>query len=354
MFVSLIVLNHNGLNVIDRCLRSLVKQNFPKEKYEILVVDNASRDGSLSVVQKNFGSVQILRSNWNRGYASGANFGALHSKGDVLVFLNNDVKLSEEWLKNMTAVLEQKGSAIVGSKIFIDDRLERLNQAGGKITLLGSGIDIGLYTSDRGPYEIVPVGYVSGAALMVPRRLFAQLGGFDEDYFMYCEDVDLCWRAWLAGNMVLLQPAATMVHSLQSEKSASSYWPRYFNWHKNAAANALKNFGPRLLLQGFFLHAVLRMARVFFAIRHTRPLGLIMLLRADFWILLHFRSIMVRRALIQATRRRTDTDLVEKGLFYSAREIINLRRGMFSEASLTSRSQGRNATTGTSKSSSSD
>src|SRR5208283_3757366 len=119
MFVSLIVLNYNGLNVIDRCLRSLVEQNFPKEKYEILIVDNASTDGSLSLIQKNFGSVRILRSDWNQGYAGGANFGALHSKGDVLVFLNNDVKLSEEWLKKMTVVLEQKGPAIVGSKIFL-------------------------------------------------------------------------------------------------------------------------------------------------------------------------------------------------------------------------------------------
>jgi GT2 family glycosyltransferase len=333
MFVSLVVLNHNGLNVINRCLRSLVEQNFPKKKYEILVVDNASTDTSLAVIKKNFRSVHILRSHWNRGYAGGANFGALHSRGDILAFLNNDVTLSKEWLKNMTAVLEEKKSAIVGSKVFLDESLKVLNQAGGKITLLGSGVDIGLHSSDRGPYEIVPVGYVSGAGLMMPRKLFAQLGGFDEDYFMYCEDVDMCWRAWLAGYMVLLQPTATMVHSLQSEKSASSYWPRYYNWHKNATANAFKNLGPRLLIRGLFLHVVLRMVRTFAAIRHARPLGLVTLLRADFWILRHLRSIMVKRARIQASRRVTDTQLVEKGLFSSTRAMLTLGRAKLTGSS---------------------
>jgi GT2 family glycosyltransferase len=331
MFVSLIVLNYNGLGVIDRCLRSLVQQNFPKEQYEIVVVDNASTDASLTALQKNFGSTQVLRSNWNRGYAGGANFGALHSKGDVLVFLNNDVKLSKEWLKNMTAALEQKRPAIVGSKIFLDDRLQILNQAGGKITLLGSGVDIGLHKSDRGPYEITPVGYVSGAGLMVPRQLFEQLGGFDEDYFMYCEDVDICWRAWLAGNPVLLQPAATMVHSLQSEKSAANYWPKYFNWHKNTTVNVFKNCGSRLLLQALFLHVVLRMARVFSEILYARPLGVIMILRADYWVLHHFRSIMVKRAVIQASRKNTDTQLAEHGVFFATRGIANLGRSMFAE-----------------------
>jgi GT2 family glycosyltransferase len=160
----------------------------------------------------------------------------------------------------------------------------------------------------------------------VPRKLFAELNGFDESHFMYCEDVDLCWRAWLAGYVVLLQPAATMIHGFQSEKSTSSYWPRYYNWHKNSTVNAFKNFGPRLLLQGLLLHLVLRVARAIAAIRYGKPLGLITLLRADVWVLLNFRSIMVKRKHVQASRRITDRDLVERGLLVSTRAVLSLTR----------------------------
>jgi GT2 family glycosyltransferase len=328
--VSLIILNYNGGNVIIRCIESLIHQDFPEDLYEIIVVDNASQDGSADLIENMFHSVKVVRSASNRGYAGGANFGASYSQGDALVFLNNDVQLSADWLTNMVTVLQNEGSVLVGSKIFFEHRPDRLNHAGGLISCLGTGFDIGLGMPDRTPNKIVPVGYVSGAALMIPRQLFTELGGFDESYFLYCEDVDLCWRAWLRGYKVLLQPAATLFHGFQSSKSGSGYTLRFLHWHKNALVNIFKNFGVQMLLRGLALHIVLQIARVLSAIRWSSPWCIVMLIRADLWLVRNLRSTIMKRAAIQARRKTSDQELAKMNLFLPIRRTMPLGSRMFS------------------------
>lgn len=249
--------------------------------------------------------------------------------GDVLVFLNNDVKLSRDWLSHMVLALEEEGSAIVGSKVFLKDLPGSLNHAGGLISYLGTGYDVGFGLRDHTPERKFYTGYVSGAALMIPRQLFRALGGFDESYFLYCEDVDLCWRAWLGGYKVLVQPKATAIHGLQSARSHPGYWMRLFNWHKNGAMNVLKNFETTQMLRGLLLHLVLQGARVISAIRWASPWRIIVILKADVRLLRNLRSIVVKRSLVQSSRKRSDRQLRELGVFMPISKTVISAKSMF-------------------------
>ena len=328
--VSFIVLNFNGKNVITGCIESLIHQDFPTKRYEIIVVDNASSDGSAALIESQFHSVKVVRSSYNQGYAGGANLGASYSKGDVLAFVNNDTRLSSNWLATMAPLLnEAEGLAVIGSKIFLDSSMTTLNHVGGLISYVGGGFDIGFGQPDRtvaSPVSIV--GYVSGAALMIPRELFRRLGGFDASYFLYCEDVDLCWRAWLLGYKVVVQPAATLIHQYQSAQSG--YWVRLFHWHKNTLSNILKNLEPSSLVMALILHGSLQMARVVSAIRWRSPWRIILMMKANFWVLRNLPSIMSKRAAVQASRTLSDRALLEKGVFLPLRTTLLMGRRMLS------------------------
>jgi GT2 family glycosyltransferase len=264
------------------------------------------------------------------GYAGGANLGAKYAQGELLVFLNNDVRLSKDWLGNLIAAADlEDRAAIVGSKIFLENRPGILNHAGGLISYIGAGFDIGLGMPDTTPSDTFNVGYASGAALMIPRKLFEELRGFDESYFLYCEDVDLCWRAWMRGHRVVVQPSATLFHSFDNMRSQSHYWLRFFHWHKNSMTNILKNFEISLLFRGLVLHLVLQVARVVSSIRWSSPWRIITLIRADAWVAKNLRSIIAKRASIQASRKLRDRDLIRMGVFSSARETGIRGRRMF-------------------------
>jgi GT2 family glycosyltransferase len=325
---SFIVLNYNGANVVIRCLESIIHQDSPKPRHEIIVVDNASSDGSDALIESRFHTVQVIRSATNRGYAGGMNLGATHAKGNVLVFMNNDTRLSKDWLRTMTSMVKDtQASAVVGSRIYFDASMTILNHAGGLISFLGGGFDIGFgeHTKTTSP-SVSSVGYVSGAALLIPRGLFEKLEGFDESYFLYCEDVDLCWRAWLLGYRVIVQPAATLVHQYQSAQAG--YWTRYLHWHKNSLSNILKNFELRTLATAMILQSSLQAARVVSAIRWRSPWRVVILVRANLWVLRNLSSIMTKRAAVQMSRRVSDRALLRKGVFLPLRSTFMIGRRM--------------------------
>jgi GT2 family glycosyltransferase len=234
---SVIIPNWNGAHHLPTCLESLRKQTYPC--LEVVVVDNDSEDESLQVLEAQYPEVKVVALEENRGYAGGVNAGIEAAAGEVLAILNNDTEADSRWLEELWAALErhpQAGSAT--SKILLFDQREIFNSAGDLFTVRGVPLNRGVWEEDRGQFDREePVFSPCGGACAIRRTLLADLASkgqgppFDEEFFAYCEDVDLGWRAQLAGYACIYVPTAVVYHRLSATgggKIASFHTGRNF------------------------------------------------------------------------------------------------------------------------------
>lgn len=209
---SIIIPTWNGKDYIEACLNSVLAQDYPN--YEVIVVDNASSDGTPDRVAEHFPMVTLTRNEQNLGFAGGVNIGLRAAKGKVLILLNQDAVAQPGWLSAfISGVVAESDIGIAGCKILNADS-QTIQHAGGCLTMpqaqpahFGFGeIDTGQYDQSR------EVDYVTGAALAVRREVLETIGYLDETLFFYFEDVDYCYRARAAGFRVVYVPSAVVQH----------------------------------------------------------------------------------------------------------------------------------------------
>jgi GT2 family glycosyltransferase len=214
--VSVVVVNYNGTAAIERCLTALLED--PGEiETEILVVDNASSDGSDATVERLAGdhdSLRLIRSDTNRGYAGAVNLALRAVGGEFVAVLNMDVVVSDGWLEPLVAYLEANSD--VGAAcplIVLESDQSRINAAGQNIHPTALGFNRWL-EQPRGRTGTQPfrVSGLHGAAFVVGRELLERLGGWDDSGFLYHEDVELSWLLRLAGKDIFCVPASTVSH----------------------------------------------------------------------------------------------------------------------------------------------
>lgn len=199
---SIIVLNWNGKKHLNDCFKSLKKIDYPK--YEVIMADNGSTDGSVKFVKKKFPWVKVLKFDKNYGFAEGNNRAIKEAKGDYIIFLNNDTKVEKEWLWGLVFTANSSNIGICGSKV-IDGSLGMIGR--GSLNLLGIP---DIRTKDDSESECF---FVSGASLLIKRKVLRKLEYcFDPSYFAYFEDVDLCWRVRLLGYKVVYAPKSVAYH----------------------------------------------------------------------------------------------------------------------------------------------
>ncbi|MCS6777470.1 MAG: glycosyltransferase family 2 protein [Chloroherpetonaceae bacterium] len=208
MDLSVIILNWNTCALLEKCLHSLECPQ-PGIVFEVLVVDNASEDGSREMVRDLFPHVRLKVNPTNIGFGAGNNSGISGTAGRYILFLNSDTVVLEGSLSRLVQYADSRPEVgIVGPKLLNEDgslqyscrRYPSLGAGFFRNTPLGRLFPHNRYAADYlmqdwDHSEPRDVDWVSGAALMIRRRLVEQIGAFDEDFFMYCEDVDLCWRA---------------------------------------------------------------------------------------------------------------------------------------------------------------
>lgn len=219
--VSLVVLNHDAVKKLGPeaavYLKSIASTRYPN--LEIIIVDNASTDESVKMVQNLFRDdprVRLVKLRENHGYAGGNNAGFKRCSGDVkyVAFLNNDLTVEEEWLEKIVVVMESdEDIAASQPKIMQMNNKHLIDSLGGFIDTIGRAYDLGHGLPHRikveKPYRIF---YARGAALVVRKKVFEELSGFDEDYFIYYEETDLCWRMRLMGYDVVAVPTSVVYH----------------------------------------------------------------------------------------------------------------------------------------------
>lgn len=240
---SIIIPNFNGLAFLKECLTSLHNIDFPREEYEIIVVDNASTDGSVSFVKNNFKDVIVVQNQTNLGFGEAINRGMEISRGQYIICLNNDTVVDKYWLKELVQTAnENEKVGIVGSKILFLKERNIINNAGSYISLrTGDGGDIGFKQRNEGQYDFKrKVASVCGASMLIKRSLIEEIGAFDSDFFLYYEDTDLCWRARLSGKDVIYTPNSIVYHV---HAGTSKEWSPLFTFYayRNKILMCIKN-----------------------------------------------------------------------------------------------------------------
>lgn len=210
--VSVIIPIHNKLPWTLACLRSIAA-HAPKATIEVIVIDDASTDGSSDVLAQVDG-LRLIRNAENLGFIGSCNAGADAARGRFLLFLNNDTQVTHGWLDTLVqAHHEERDCGIVGSRLVYPDG--RLQEAGGLVYADASAWNVGRFERRDDPRYLYrrDTDYVSGASLLIERALFAQVGGFDARYApAYCEDMDLAFSVRAANKRVIYEPGSVVVH----------------------------------------------------------------------------------------------------------------------------------------------
>lgn len=298
--VTIAIINYNGRDYLEELLSSLQRQTF--REFHTLLVDNGSRDGSLDVVRSRAPWVEILAAADNLGFSKAGNLAARHARSPFLTLLNTDIKAEPEWLETLVAVaFENPETAAVSSKMLLYDRPGVLNGVGGCMNRLGYTWDRGMFETDRGQYDrISEVLFASAGAALFDRTRFLEMGGFDERFFMYHEDVDLCWRLWLRGYRVLTAPGGVVHHHFgaTTRNARSLQWREHLG-ERNSIRSMIKNYETA---------NVLRALRGLLLLRQS-PRRKLAQLRNLAWNLSILPETVRLRRSIQQSRIRSDEEM---------------------------------------------
>lgn len=247
---TVIVLNHNGVGYLEECFRSLEALNYPDDKLELMLVDNASTDGSVEYVRTNFPQVRVIRNPQNLGFAKGNNIGAEQAKGKYVAFINNDARTHPDWLIELVKSISKEEDVVcVGGKILSWDG-RKIDFIGGALNFYGMGFQPS-HGQPNGPdYSVSKeILFACGGSMLIERDLFLDCGGFDEDYFAYFEDIDLGWRLWVLGYRVLFVPTAISYHKGLGTSRKFATEKRSALYERNALYSIIKNYEEENLLR---------------------------------------------------------------------------------------------------------
>jgi GT2 family glycosyltransferase len=212
---SIIIPNWNGAVHLPVCLQSLRAQTV--RGFETLLVDNASRDGSLALLARDFPEVRVLTLDRNHGFAGACNAGLRAAQGGVLILLNNDTECAPGWLAEVLAAFERHPQAgSVASKMLLFDRRDTLHAAGDFFRFDGTPGNRGVWQLDTGQFAEGPCFSANGGSAAYRRAMLDDVGLLDEAFYFSCEDVDLGWRAQLHGWPAVYAPRAVVYHKLSA------------------------------------------------------------------------------------------------------------------------------------------
>jgi hypothetical protein len=241
--VSVVIVNFRGAEDTITCVREVAALAWPSDALEIIVVENASGDASADMIRAALGSsVKLVESQVNGGFAGGCNLGAAAATGEFLAFINNDARPDRSWLRaGIDALRGDSTIGAVASKVLDWDGVN-VDYVGAALTWYGMGYKPSAGSPYDGtsetPHDVL---FATGSAMITRTELFRAIGGFDERFFMFYEDVDLGWRMNLLGHRVRYVPESLVFHKHHASiKKFGSYRERFL-LERNALMTLYKN-----------------------------------------------------------------------------------------------------------------
>ncbi len=260
---AIVIPNYQGSAYLADCLQAALAQDYAGS-VEIIVVDNGSSDGSRELAQAITG-VRVIANDSNRGFATACNQGARATGAEYVAFLNNDAVPERDWLRRLIEPLVAAGDgALVCTGGLLLEPDGQIDFAGGGATFSGFATSFGRGVSlDRwGRLKQEPILFACGGAMAIRREVFLDVGGFDEAYFAYLEDVDLGWRLWLLGYQVLFVPEARAMHRKHATSSRMYGHQLRRLIERNALATIIKNYDEATLSRVLGAALLLQLRRV--------------------------------------------------------------------------------------------
>lgn len=258
--VAIVIANWNGAAHLPDCLDSVERLDYPADRLEVIVVDNGSTDDSLELIEDRYPQVRVVTRPTNLGFAAASNIGAEAATSECVAFLNNDMHVDPGWLSELVSSYDpESGYVCIASAIlswdgtqidFIDGRINFHGAPDAEY--LDAPVEEALIEDRR------DLPFACGGAMLISRELFLELGGFDPDYFAYCEDVDLGWRLWVTGYRVRLAAKSRVFHRRHGTGSSIPLHKRIVLYERNNLLSLLKNvsdenFAPLLSAALFLL-----------------------------------------------------------------------------------------------------
>ena len=247
--VSVAVVSWNGRRHLETLLPALAAQDDPGVPFEVLLLDNGSRDGTAGWVRERFPRVRLVESAVNLGFCAGNGRLVEAAEGDAVAFLNNDTRPRPGWLAALVDALAAAPDDVAAvSGMIVDWEGERLDFARGVMTFDGHAFQVGFRRPLEGPRaaELPADGaelpFACGGNMLVRRDAFRAAGGFDADYFAYLEDVDLGWRLWAGGERIVFAREAVVHHRSSATSDLLGLFNRGFLFERNAFLTVAKNY----------------------------------------------------------------------------------------------------------------
>jgi GT2 family glycosyltransferase len=309
-FVSIIIVNWNGRRWLTDCLDSLSQQTH--QNFEIVLVDNASKDDSIEFVEKNYPQVIVIRNHANLGFASGNNAALGTIKGDLVLLLNNDTRAPADYLEKFVRAFDEiPNLGAVQSKIVLLGTPDRLDSCGSfwtRTTILyhyGVGKEQSLEKYNK-PF---PVFTNKGASMLIRRDLIDKIGLFDDDFWCYYEETDFCHRVWLAGYECWYYPKAVIFHAMGGTSLDVDNSYIQFHNYKNKLLSLLKNIQWRSLVTIVPIHLSSDILISIVWLLGMKFKHFSIIYKAIWWNLAHLRETLEKRRTIQSMRKISDKQI---------------------------------------------
>ena len=264
---SIIIPHYNGKKILFRCIKSIKESS--KILHEIIVVDNASSDDSISYIKQEFPDVKIVKSSINLGYAGGCNLGAKKASSEYLIFLNNDTIVENGWDQKLILGFDDTNISSVQPKIKNLSKKNHFDYAGAS----GGFIDVFCYPfcrgrifntveKDLGQYDSKEnIFWASGAGFATKKDIFFKAGMFDTKLFAHMEEIDYHWRCQMMGYKIIVCPESVIFHEGGATLSYESYKKTYLN-HRNSMILFLTNHNLKTCLYLIFPRLILQLSSI--------------------------------------------------------------------------------------------
>ncbi len=301
---SVVIPNWNGIRFLPTCLDALKQQTYPN--IEVIVVDNASSDGSQDLIRRDYAWVKLIDLPENRGFTGACNAGMQAAQGEFVALLNNDTEVDPNWAAAVVdAFARHPEVGSIASKMLLFDQRDHIHTAGDYFTKAGRAGNRGVWQADGGQFDHEEYVFSACGGSSVYRKvLLDQIGLLDDDFFFSLEDVDLGWRANLAGWRCLYTPAAVVYHHLSA--TGGGVTASYYDG-RNLIFVLVKDFPLWRRYGGRIIASQVRLACE--ALRAWRGAAARARLRGMLAGLRGVPLMLKKRRVVQSQRRLTDAEV---------------------------------------------
>jgi hypothetical protein len=320
--VSVIIPNFNGEGYLATCLSSLLKSSY--KDFEVILVDDGSVDGSLEIIQKFLKKdkrLKLVRNKKNLGAAASRNKAIKVAKGEILVFLDNDTEVDRDWLGELVKPLFGDKSIGAAQSLILDFEKRNLIQMAGGLLMPQTGWLLPFYQWEKyqkvknklREREIVAIS----ASLAVRKEVFEKIGGFDEKEAVYTEDLDFCWRVWVAGYKIVLAPKSIVYHFTKPVEKrfhmGGTYEKIYFHLAKNSFRSIIKNYEFRNLVKYLPVSVFVNLGRGFLVLMKRGSFSALKgTMKAIFWNARFLSDTLAKRKDLREERVFSDSEIMRR------------------------------------------